>query len=86
MAYLILSLGTADAQWYWQNPLPQGNTLSCVSFSDADNGLAVGDNGAIIRTTDGGATWVSQQSGLTIQLLTVFHLLMEISEQQWDKW
>ncbi len=60
LAFMIISLGTADAQWHWQNPLPQGNTLNCVSFSDADNGLAVGENGVIIRTTDGGATWVNQ--------------------------
>ena len=54
--------------WYWQNPLPQGNHLSGVSFTDANTGTAVGGNGAILRTTDGGITWVSQTSGTTENL------------------
>ena len=51
------------AGWIWQNPLPQGNTLRCVSFTDVNTGTAVGDFGTILRTTNGGATWVSQSSG-----------------------
>jgi hypothetical protein len=32
----------SQSGWYWQNPLPQGNYLSGVSFIDANNGTAVG--------------------------------------------
>lgn len=32
--------------------------LRGVRFRDADNGVAVGDNGTILATTDGGRTWV----------------------------
>ncbi|NQT26967.1 T9SS type A sorting domain-containing protein [candidate division KSB1 bacterium] len=53
----------AQEGWFWQNPLPQGNTLQGVSFSDANNGTAVGNYGTIIRTTDGGNNWVAQESG-----------------------
>jgi photosystem II stability/assembly factor-like uncharacterized protein len=53
----------AQEDWFGQNPLPQGNTLRGVSFSDADNGTAVGNNGTISRTTDGGHSWVIQESG-----------------------
>ncbi|MCK4548296.1 MAG: hypothetical protein KAW17_12745, partial [Candidatus Eisenbacteria sp.] len=42
--------------WFWQNPLPQGNSLSDVCFTDANTGTAVGAIGTILRTTDGGAT------------------------------
>jgi len=38
-----------------------------VSFTDANTGTAVGSDGTgscIIRTTDGGATWTNQPSGL----------------------
>ena len=28
--------------WFWQNPLPQGNWLNDVSFTDANTGTAVG--------------------------------------------
>ena len=36
-----------------------------VSFADTDNGTAVGSDGTIVRTTNGGNTWVSQTSGTT---------------------
>src|SRR5437667_403299 len=41
-------------QWVWQNPLPQGNWLFGVSFTDANNGTGVGVYGTILRTTEGG--------------------------------
>ncbi|MCK5618455.1 MAG: hypothetical protein KAJ17_03605, partial [Candidatus Krumholzibacteria bacterium] len=53
------------SDWVWQNPIPQGNTLRGVSFTDASTGTAVGDAGTILRTTNGGATWVGQTSGTT---------------------
>ena len=52
----------AQEGWFWQNPDPQGNTLQAVSFSDADHGTAVGSYGTIIHTTDGGNTWINQES------------------------
>ena len=39
-----------------------------VSFTESDNGTAVGENGTILRTTDGGTTWNSQTSGTTVRL------------------
>ena len=44
---------TQQPGWFWQNPLPQGNTLRGVSFSDVNTGTAVGSAGTILRTTDG---------------------------------
>src|SRR5438128_710826 len=61
----------AETPWFWQNPLPQGNFLHGVSFVDANNGTAVGDDGAIIRTTDGGHSWIIQSSGTTSGLYGV---------------
>ncbi|PNX49825.1 MAG: hypothetical protein BV457_00360 [Thermoplasmata archaeon M9B1D] len=48
--------------WYLQNP---GNdeTLEGISFSDSENGWAVGYN-TIIHTTDGGDTWSEQDDGI----------------------
>jgi photosystem II stability/assembly factor-like uncharacterized protein len=37
--------------------------LSAVEFTDGLNGWAVGDCGAIVHTSDGGATWSGQDSG-----------------------
>jgi photosystem II stability/assembly factor-like uncharacterized protein len=48
------------AQWQWLNPLPEGNELLDATFLDAQRGWIVGGNGALMRTTDGGASWTSQ--------------------------
>ena len=50
----------AQNHWFYQNPLPQGNTLHSVQLVSDDVGWAVGDCGTIIKTTDGGITWKSQ--------------------------
>ena len=54
---------TPVVRWQWQNPLPQGNGLHEVFFTDTNMGTAVGSGGIIMRTTDGGATWEIQKSG-----------------------
>jgi photosystem II stability/assembly factor-like uncharacterized protein len=60
--------------WEWQNPLPQGNTLNDLAFVDALYGWAVGDNGTIMHTTDGGSTWVMQSSLVEYSLRRIFAL------------
>jgi photosystem II stability/assembly factor-like uncharacterized protein len=61
---LLLSVNAAQAQWQWLNPLPEGNELFAATFIDADNGWVVGGNGAVLRTSNGGASWVSQGNPL----------------------
>src|SRR6266851_813998 len=62
------SSSVAQSGWFWQNPLPQGNPLWAVSVFDSDNATVVGASGTILRTTDGGATWMAQTSGTTNNL------------------
>jgi hypothetical protein len=45
-----------------------------VDFIDANNGWAVGNMGAIVHTTNGGATWTTQNSGTEHALLSVAFL------------
>ncbi|MFA7418470.1 MAG: YCF48-related protein [Melioribacteraceae bacterium] len=45
------------AQWEWQNPLPQGNTLNDVKIVNDKIVIAVGDLGTVIRSVDAGETW-----------------------------
>jgi photosystem II stability/assembly factor-like uncharacterized protein len=45
--------------------------LTDVSFTDANNGTAVGLVGTILRTTDGGNHWVPQSSGTSNGLFGV---------------
>ena len=49
----------AQSGWFWQNPLPQGQTLNDVQLIDENTAIAVGEAGTIIKTTDGGTSWVS---------------------------
>ena len=57
--------GTGQPGWQWSNPHPQGNDLNEVDFFDSKTGFAVGNFGAIVRTTDGGVNWELQKSGTT---------------------
>jgi photosystem II stability/assembly factor-like uncharacterized protein len=54
--------------WCWQRPLPTGNRIFDITFVDADTGWAVGQAGQILKTSDGGTTWVSQASHVTDDL------------------
>ena len=50
----------ASKRFTWQNPLPQGNALQATDFVTDSLGWAVGDNGTVIKTADGGYTWTQQ--------------------------
>jgi photosystem II stability/assembly factor-like uncharacterized protein len=47
----------SQSSWFWQQPLPQGNSLCAINFADSNNGVAIGAYGTIVRTTDCGETW-----------------------------
>ena len=71
LTFIILSNLVIAQQWYWQNPLPQGNHLNDVSFVSQTIGWTVGGYGTILKTTDGGTTWTTQSSGTTKYLAGV---------------
>ncbi len=60
-------VSTGDGGWQWQAPLPQGNFINGVAYSDPVSELGkcfeVGNGGTILRSTDGGLTWEGRQSG-----------------------
>ena len=60
----LAAVSTGDGAWTWQNPIPQGNDLFDIRFTDANNGWAVGARGLILRTTDGGTNWSIQESSV----------------------
>lgn len=43
--------------WRFLNPTPMGMTFFDVDYTDNNNGIAVGTEGGIARTTDGGTNW-----------------------------
>ncbi len=70
MAYL--STGpAADPAWYWHQPVPQGNDLRAMSWSGTNDAWAVGVSGTVLRSTDAGLTWVTQDAGTTRDLTGV---------------
>ncbi len=70
---MLMSLGVT-AQWQWQNPLPQGNSVYSMSFPDASTGYAAGAWGTILKSTDGGLTWDSLSTG-TDQWFSSIHFI-----------
>ena len=57
-------------------PLPwfEDAQLNDLAFVDAQTGWAVGDRGVIWHTSDGGASWQRQESGVDCRLEAVFFL------------
>jgi uncharacterized protein (TIGR03437 family) len=61
----------SDTGWVQQNSTSAGSSLRAVTILDAKRVVAVGDDGAILRTVDGGATWRRQPTGVPNTLFAV---------------
>jgi photosystem II stability/assembly factor-like uncharacterized protein len=59
------------AQWEWQSPLPQGNTLNDVKIVSEKVVLAIGELGTVIRSTDTGETWKLINLGTETNLVSL---------------
>lgn len=46
-----------NSGWYWVNPQPQGHNLTSVTYINNNTFIAVGWNGTILRSTNGGQNW-----------------------------
>ncbi len=55
--HVVVSL---DGETWVQAPTPVRAYLTAVDFADENNGMAVGHDGTILRTRDGGRSWVLQ--------------------------
>lgn len=49
--------------WYQAKQVPVISTLTSVYFADANNGWAVGHDGVVLHSRDGGMNWVKQFDG-----------------------
>jgi photosystem II stability/assembly factor-like uncharacterized protein len=71
---LVLTLVTplfAQGSLEWSNPLPGGATYYSVQLIDGQTGWICGQNGNLLKTSDGGMTWRAQQSGTSADLRSV---------------
>lgn len=72
LSCLVFDSPPAIASWVAQRSGSNAN-LQAVQFPvDANTGYAVGANGTILKTTDGGATWKKKGSGTSNNLLAVY--------------
>lgn len=59
----LLCSGENQSGWCWQQPRPSGNESKGLVFITSTTGWRVGEAGEILKTTDGGQSWVRQMSG-----------------------
>src|SRR5690606_6102747 len=55
---------TSDGGENWtEMSVPTDNLLNSIAFKDSLTGFAVGDNGIVVKTTNGGNTWIQTTIG-----------------------
>ena len=65
LATLLAFISTGYTQgWQWQNPLPQGDNLSLVTFVDRDHGWIVSEGPILLSTQDAGSHWEILRTGI----------------------
>jgi len=70
---MVLGFNSAKAQdWQLLLPQPQGNSLNCIKFVNANTGFAVGGLGTIIKTSNAGTNWTILPSGTYENLRSIF--------------
>lgn len=67
---LAAPVSVGHSGWTWGDPAPQGSRLNDVVFAGA-RGFAVGDFGTVLRSDDGGGTWIGLPSGTSSSLSLV---------------
>jgi photosystem II stability/assembly factor-like uncharacterized protein len=68
---LAIPLSLFAQQWHSVEPRVVDQTLFSISFCDSLHGAAVGENGIVLHSNDGGSSWELQQSGVTDTLLDI---------------
>src|SRR5215510_7962759 len=59
--------------WQWQNPLPQGNSINSIKFlKDKRRGWAVGGDGDVLVTNNGGFDWEEQLTPANATLYSIY--------------
>src|SRR2546425_4798783 len=69
-ACALAGVSVGHSGWLWSSPLPQGNALAALDFA-GDRGYAAGAFGTLLRSDDGGQSWVGLGTGVTEDLSRV---------------
>jgi photosystem II stability/assembly factor-like uncharacterized protein len=69
---ILLFAGSASAQWTVEYEREKPDHYYGIAFPSASVGYIVGGGGSIMKTTDGGSTWVDQTSPIPDSFFDVF--------------
>ena len=73
---ILVNTINGGAKWYKQTTSLANTTLYSIYFIDANTGWFCGYNttgiGIIFKTTDGGSSWNQQNSGISLQLNSIY--------------
>ncbi len=47
----------AQNGWFWQNPMPQANSIYTVQYIDVNNIIAGSGYGTLLKSSDSGENW-----------------------------
>jgi photosystem II stability/assembly factor-like uncharacterized protein len=79
----VVLLSDNDGKTYRQaRSVPVSSTLTAVAFADANTGWAAGHWGAILKTSDGGESWVLQRSDSKVDQ-PLFSLYFKNAQEGW---
>jgi len=68
LLFLVIIISSINySQWVIQNPIPP-HTFNSVHCVDSVNAWVAGNNGIIMRTSDGGTNWFNLESGVNSHL------------------
>ena len=69
---LIYTTHDSAVSWNLESEVATDRFLNDVVFTDRENGIAVGEDGAIVTTMDSGMTWNRRESGSTASFCQIF--------------
>lgn len=78
IAFMLLYCTAASAQpyWFWQNPQPQGNSLTGINIFSSAAAIVVGASSTVMMSFDAGQTWkVKSSVAGTSSLLMSAHFI-----------
>jgi photosystem II stability/assembly factor-like uncharacterized protein len=67
----LIPFAAAPAQWYLLNPKPTCQYITGVVFLDQNRGMAVGHNGTLLKTNNGGTTWYLVDKAISANLNSI---------------
>jgi len=79
LAFLLSGRAISQSNgWFVPGETPTTSTLNDICTLTADTAIAVGDNGVILKTTDGGISWIVLSGGTSVHLQSVYFVNSKI--------